>query len=237
MPMPRLLSMLFALASLAACVPPDHVRADAPNAPRRSAHGSSVVQGGTPPLVVASTRPVVEVDPQRALGSASATIAIVEFADYQCPYCRRFHLTTFSKLRQEYVETGKVRYFYKDFPLSSHAHAFSAAVAAHCAGAQGRYWQMQDLLYSEQARLGREGYVALGTKLGLELPRFESCLTSRAAEQAVRRDLMAGRRLGVRATPTFVLGRVEGGRVVVERIAAGTLPFEVFAQEIELMER
>lgn len=237
MPISRLSSILLAIVILAACVPPDGVRADAPAEPARSARGSSVVQGATPPLAVSPVRPVLHVDPERALGSRTATLAIVEFADYQCPYCRRFHVGTFPKLQREYIETGKVRYFYKEFPLSSHAHAFSAAVAAYCAGAQQRYWEMQDLLYTEQARLGRALYVELGAELKLDMPRFESCLTARAAQQAVQRDLDAGRRLGVRATPTFVLGRLEGNRVVVERMAAGAPAFEVFAQEIERLMR
>jgi len=211
--------------------------ADAPSRPERSSRGSSAVQGAPPPVIVVPERPIVGIDSARTRGSPTAALAIVEFADYQCPYCRSFHVGTLPKLEAAYVKTGKVRYIYKDFPLPNHAQAFGAAVAAYCAGAQGRYWEMQDSLYAEQARLGRALYTELAAALKLNGERFHACLGSDTARRAVTRDLNEGRRLGVRATPTFFLGRIEQDRVVIERSATGAPEFEGFAREIEALAR
>lgn len=180
---------------------------------------------------------MVRIDPERALGSSSATLAIVEFADYQCPYCRDFQVGTFAKLRKAYIDTGKVRYFYKDFPLRIHNQALPASVAAYCAGAQKRYWPMHDLLYQEQARLGDGLYTELAVKLALDADKFKACRRSRVAYGAVRRDLEDARRLGIRGTPSFALGRVNGNRVIVQRMATGAPTFDVFARELDALNR
>lgn len=228
------LPLLFVLALVA--VRPA-VAADPSAESGRSNRGSSVVQGAEAPPVVSPGRPVVPVDSKRGRGSGSAALALIEFADYQCPYCRSFHLGILPKLKAAYIDTGKIRYFYKDFPLPNHAHAFDAAVAAHCARTQGRYWQMQERLYAEQARLGEALYAELGEALELDMSRFNSCRGSAQARAAVKRDAYEGRRLGVRGTPSFVLGRLEGDRVVVERLATGAPAFEDFAREIEALGR
>lgn len=223
-----LLPLWLALAGAGADDVPDAVRGN---------HGSSAVQGRPPPAIAARQAPVLRVDPARALGSDDAAFALVEFADFQCPYCRRFQQTLLPRLRAQFIDTGRLRYFYLDFPLPQHEHAFSASVAAHCAARQGRFWDMADALYAEQARLGGALYAALAARLGLEGERFGTCLGAEGAEGAVRRDVAAARRLGVRVTPTFVLGRLEGDRVRVERMAAGVPSFEQFAREIEALGR
>ncbi|SRR5581483_8948642 len=232
---PRRLLLLLLLLSAAGDMA---ISAERPDSARRSDHSSSAVQNAEPPRVITiPTELVVRVDANRALGSASAKVAIVEFGDYQCPYCRAFHVGTLPQLQTAYIDTGKVRYFYKDFPLSIHEHAFGASVAAYCAGAQGRYWQMQELLYAEQARLGVELYGELAGELKLDPERFQACRKSAAARGAVRRDVGEGRDLGINATPSFILGYIEQDRVVVKRTAAGAPSFEVFAKEIEALNR
>ena len=234
--MPHVSRLLLLLPLWLTAAAPMVAAADSAQEPR-SSRGSSAVQGRPPPAIAPRAAPAVRVDARRALGSADAPLAIVEFADYQCPYCRRFHFAMLPRLRAEFVDTGKVRYFYKDFPLPNHEHAFGASVAAHCAGEQGRYWEMVDSLYGGQARLGRELYRALALKLGLDARRFGECLGAQASQHAVRADVAEARRLGVRATPTFVIGRLRGDRVLVERMASGIPTFEQFAQELELLGR
>lgn len=219
-----------ALALLAACVSPTSLETAAPSA---GATESTEARGAP----AATLLPAVRVDPNRALGSPAATIAVVEFGDYQCPYCRGFHVGTLPKLDAAYVQTGKVRYFYKDFPLPMHKSAVPASVVAYCAGAQDRYWQMHDLLYAEQARLGESLYKELAEELKLDMTRFEACRHSRRAQVAVYRNLNDGRALGVSGTPSFVLGRVEGDHVVVQRMATGAPAFEVFARELDALLR
>ncbi len=226
------------IVTLIACASEPSGLADIAKEPTRSERSSSIVQGATPPLVIdPKMLSVVRIDPHRSLGDPTASLAIVEFGDYQCPYCRRFHVGTFSKLNENYIETGKVRYFYRDFPLSMHEHAFSAAVAAHCADAQGRYWQMQELLYAEQARLGNDLYIELATELNLDIGRFKECLKSAAPRRAVSRDIAEGRRAGINATPSFIIGYVEQDRVTIKRMAAGVPDFDVFAKELDALAR
>jgi len=201
----------------------------------RSSRGSSAVQRSAPRAVAPLAPPVVAVDPRRALGSADARVAVVEFADYQCPYCRSFHLNALPRLKERYIDTGRVRFYYMDFPLAHHAHALGASVAAYCAGRQSRYWDMQQRLYAEQAHLGDALYTRLAAELGLDAERFEACRRSNEARAAVERDLLEGRRLGVRGTPTFIVGRIVGGGVKVERMAFGVPTFETFAEELELL--
>lgn len=217
-PMRRLFISL-AIVLLSACVSP---------APKNAAPHD------TPP---ASALPVVRVDPDHALGSSTASIAIVEFADYQCPYCRGFHAQTFPKLKSAYIDSGKARFFYKDFPLRIHPHAFPASVVAYCAGAQQRYWPMQDLLYDNQERLGEVLYVKLAEELKLDIKQFNACRRSGAAFLAIRRDVADGYRLGINGTPSFILGRIHGDRVIVQRMATGTPSFETFAQELDALNR
>src|SRR5690606_19222030 len=88
------------------------------------------------------------------LGSQQAKVAIVEFTDYQCPYCAQYHSETFENLKKEYIDTGKVQYVLRDFPLDFHAYAKGAAIAANCAGEQDAYWQMNHQLFSNQSELG-----------------------------------------------------------------------------------
>jgi len=181
--------------------------------------------------------PRVAVNADRALGDPKAALAIVEFGDYQCPYCRAFHASTFRELRTKYVDTGKVRYFYKDFPLRSHVHAFPASLVAYCAGEQGRFWEMQDHLYAKQIRLGPPLYTELVALFKLDAAKIDACRTSQAARSAVLRDFEDGRRIRISGTPSFVIGHIEGDRVVVERMAAGAPSLESFAEVIEMLSR
>lgn len=180
---------------------------------------------------------MLPVNPDRALGDPKAKLAIVEFGDYQCPYCRVFHTGTFRQLRTAYIDTGKVRYFHKDFPLRMHAHAFGASIAAYCAGEQGRFWEMNEFLYAKQARLGEALYLELVNELELDATRFDACRRSQPAQFAVRRDMEEGRIIRISGTPTFVIGHVDGDRVAVERMATGAPAFETFATELEALGR
>lgn len=204
----------------------------AADGPRRIP-GSSAVQGAPPPV---PPQPLtLRVDDVRSLGSPTATLALVEFGDYQCPYCRDFDIQTLPQIVRAYVEKDKVRYFYRDFPLSKHPEAFRASVVAHCAGEQGRYWETHRRLYANQQRLGEALYTELMQTPGVDRARFKECRDGQAARRAVQQDIAEARAIGVRLTPTFALGRIENGRVVVERIAEGVFPLAVFEREIEAL--
>lgn len=229
---PKLLRFLLLLlaALTAGCASP---AVEAPPTDRSTRGSSALSRPDTSP----PAQPTLTIDPARGTGSDTAPLAIVEFGDYQCPYCRAFHVDTLPKLAAEYIRTGKVRYFHLDFPLRHHAQALPAALAAHCAGAQDRYWGMQGRLYEEQARLGEPLYRELARQLALDPTAFDACRASPAARAAVEQDILQARRLGVRVTPTFVLGHIEGDRIRVERMAAGARAYDTFVQEIEALMR
>ncbi len=157
-------------------------------------------------------------------------MVIVEFTDFQCPFCSRHFLQTFPQIKAEYVDTGKVRYVFMDFPLSSiHPQAQLAAEAARCAGDQASHAEMHDLLFSRQdAWNGRDDaatiFSGFAAELGLDTVAFDACLKAGTHREAVLANLDYGISLGIDGTPAFF---VNGNFI------SGAQPFEVFQQAIE----
>lgn len=220
--------------SLAACAgstsPPDTT---AGVDTERSSHSSGVTYRDTPIRVIGSAPSRVSVKDDPRLGNAAAKIGIVEFSDYQCFYCRDFHQKQFTQLRKEYIDTGAVQFIYKDLPLRMHAQAIPAAMAAHCAGAQNRFWDMHDALFAHQDRLGQNLYPELARQLKLDEAKFNACLESQDPGQNIGQDIGTARRLGFSGTPSFLIGTIEGDTLTVKYRSRGAPRFEVFAQEIE----
>nr|BAL54143.1 thiol:disulfide interchange protein DsbA [uncultured Acidobacteriota bacterium] len=175
------------------------------------------------------------VDGAPAKGEKTARVILIEFSDYQCPFCARHARETLPQIEREYIRTGKVRYVVRDFPLPTHRQAFKAAEAAHCAAEQGRFWEMYARLFEHQHALDVEALPQHAQALGLDLPRFQQCLQEGRYAEAVRRDLEDGRRAGVRGTPTFFLGTLEpdGARVKVQRVIVGAQPYAAFREALE----
>lgn len=171
------------------------------------------------------------------LGDRTAPVALVVYADYQCPYCARFHHGLLAELKTRYIDTGVLLFVHKDFPLSNHAQALPAAIVARCAGKQGQYGPMQGRLYEAQANLGEPLYRQLATAIGLDLEAFKRCRADAAVRQLVERDVAEGERLGVAATPTLMLGRVAGDVVIVERAGTGLPELDALLTEIERLRR
>ena len=169
-----------------------------------------------------------------ALGAKDAPVTVVEFADYQCPFCRKFALNTFDQLKQDYIETGKVRFVYKDFPLEQlgHNQAMPMAEAAYCAGEQGKYWAMHDKVYDEQqtiaprstAQFSSDKIPQWAEELGLNMEQFNQCINSDKYVEEIRGDLQEGQQLGVSGTPTFF---INGKKLV------GAQPYQAFKQVID----
>ncbi len=166
------------------------------------------------------------------LGPADAPVTIIEFSDYQCPYCAHFALETFPEIRRAYVDTGKVRYAARDLPLPFHAFAVPAAVAARCAGEQGKFWEYRDELFRNQSQLGRAPYAELAGSLGLDLAKFEACRAAGQQEAAVRADAAMARSRGISSTPTFVVGRLVDGQFEAEKFSGSKSPKD-FAARID----
>ena len=163
------------------------------------------------------------------LGDPNAPVTIIEYSDYQCPFCARFYADTLPQLKEKYLETGKAKLVYKDFPLSFHANAESAAVAARCAGDQGQYFDYHDMLFDHQDDWSGDSnptdrFVGYAAQIGLDENEFEACLTENRHIDDVRADFQEGQQRGVTGTPAFF---VNGQRIV------GAQPYQVFEQAIE----
>ncbi|MBI2688993.1 MAG: thioredoxin domain-containing protein [Acidobacteria bacterium] len=166
-------------------------------------------------LLLDRPRVDVTVDPARLRGDAGAAVTIVEFSDFQCPYCKEVQQVV-TGLLEKYK--GKVRLGYRDFPLRPiHPQAQKAAEASRCAGEQGKFWEYHDLLYQNQTRLDNNGLAANAQSAGLDAARFGTCLASAKFAPLVESDLQAGIAYGVSSTPTFY---VQGVLVVGGQSAA-----------------
>ena len=189
------------------------------------------VQGG-----VAPSGPVrASVADAPTLGRVDAPVTIVEFSDYQCPFCQRFFATTLPELKKDYIETGKVRYVFRDFPLEMHAQARKAAEAAHCAGEQGKYWEMHDVLFQNQRALAPPQLADHARLVGLDGATFDACLSSGRHAARVDRGLADGAAAGVQGTPGFVIGRTTSGDVVEGTPIRGAQPVDTFRRIIDQM--
>lgn len=168
------------------------------------------------------------------LGSNDASVVLLEFSDFQCPFCGRYARDTFPRIARDFVATGKVRYVFRNFPLAAaHPLAAKAAEAAECAGDQGKYWPMHKRLFAEQAALTPSALAEDAQALGLDPARFDACLQGQKTAR-LEADKGAGTRLGVRATPTFFVGRVEAdGKVRIVRKITGARSYAEFRRILE----
>ena len=164
-----------------------------------------------------------------SLGSPDAPVTIIEFSDFQCPYCERFYSQTFEQLKTNYIDTGKVRFVFKDFPLSFHEKAMPAALAAECAGEQGKYWEMHDKLFGEQQRWVKSDkpndvFKEFAKELGVDTDKFNECLDSQKYLAEIREDQQEGLAAGVQGTPAFFING---------QFLSGAQPYQVFQQVID----
>lgn len=162
------------------------------------------------------------------IGNPDATVTIIEYSDYQCPYCLRFHTTIFPELAKQYIDTGKVKYSFKHFPFLTPESAI-AAQAAECAADQGRFWDYHNYLYAERERTGRlvatkDQLTAFATTLNLDTETFRACLNEDRTLARVQQDAQEGQKVGVRGTPSFLIN----GKLIV-----GAQPLIAFQAAID----
>ena len=168
-------------------------------------------------------------DLARIEGSASAPVWVIVVSDFQCPYCKQWHDTTYPALQSEFVRTGKVRVAYVNFPLNSHAHAWPSAEAAMCAGAQGKFWQMHDAIFDSQQRWATGSapapvFDSLARATGVDMQRWRSCVSSGVTRPLIQADFQRASSAGVRSTPTFLIG---------DEVLAGAHPIASFRRAID----
>ena len=175
-----------------------------------------------------------------ALGSTSAPVTIVEFTDFQCPFCGHHATTTFPALRAKYIMTGRVRYVLRDFPLSQiHPFAMPAARAARCAAAEGagKFWAYHDSLFAHQNDLSDLYFSTLANQVGLYPTAFKACITSGRFDDQIAADARAATAAGFDGTPGFVIGRTRSDGKVTGVAIRGAYPMERFDAAIAAADR
>ena len=179
----------------------------------------------TIPTGVASVNAEDYVDDDPVLGNKNAKLTIVEFSDFQCPFCARFKEQTLNQLKSQYIDTGKVKFVYRDFPLSSiHPMAQKAAEASECADDQEKFWEMHDKIFEGQASLSINSLKQWAAELGLNTNDFNKCLDSGKNKDEVEKDLRDATSSGGQGTPYFIVGEIP---------VSGAQPFSAFQQAIE----
>ncbi len=170
-------------------------------------------------------------------GQADAPVTLVEFTDYQCPFCRRHFNTVLPQLVTEYIETGKIKYVLREFPIVSlHPKAPKASEAALCAGEQGQYWGMHDLMFQNPKQLAVPDLKQGAETLGLDAAAFVDCLDGGSYTETVRTDIAEGAKAGVRGTPSFFLGQTDPanpGKIKATKFIRGAQGYAAFKKAID----
>ena len=206
------------LALVLACAPA--------NGTKQSTQSGTTTRSDTAVLAAAVSAPSdsdgVKADLARIQGNPTASVWVIEVSDFQCPFCRQWHDEAYPKLRDEFVRTGKVRLAYINFPLGQHKHAWPAAEAAMCAGAQGKFWEMHDALFANQGKW--EGlpssvlfFESLARAAGLDVARWRQCLESGKMKPWIQADHDRAQAAGAASTPSFMIG---------DKILVGAQPIE-----------
>lgn len=187
----------------------------------------SAARGNLPPLDSVLRR----AESSRQHGSQYARVTLFEISDFQCPYCKMFHDSTYAKFDSAYVKTGKVRHVFIHFPLPMHNQAFAASKASMCAGAQGKFWEMQDRLFTRQREWrdqadATQRFARYATDLGVEAAQYRDCMENDRVSTLIVNDIMQASGAQVNSTPTLILN---------QKILSGAIPFSQLSQEIEAM--
>ena len=187
---------------------------------------------GQPPASVTS----VNVHGEAFRGDSGARVALIEYADFECPYCGEYERKTFPQILSDYIQTGKLKYFYRDLPLPMHARAMAAARAARCSGEQGKYWEMHDSIFAKQNALSVPALLDRAQTLGLDTAKFTECQSSEKYTTEIQNSISEALKLGIVGSQPYFLGVVEpsGDLSIVKRLQ-GMAPFDVFKTEIDAL--
>jgi len=170
-------------------------------------------------------------------GKSDAPITLVEYSDYECPFCARSYREVISVLEEQYIDTGKLKFVMREYPLANlHKNATNAAIAAQCAGIQGKYYEMHDLLFENQKELGVDNLKSFAATVGLDTATFNACLDGKETEKLVRQDMASGTKLGMRGTPGFFIGMTDlsdPDKVELSVYLKGAKPIDSFRASID----
>lgn len=200
------------------------------------------IQGGELPKSVLPAKPqlpfnmTVNANTQEVKGNKGARIAIIEFSDFQCSYCLSYVTQTFPQIDKDYIKTGKVKYFFRNLPLTdAHPNAFRAAEAAHCAAEQGKFWEAHDRFFANQDTLNPNDWPQHAQALGLNTEKFSQCLDSGKYDDEINQDIDDAQRVGINGTPAFLIGVIapDSSKVTVSKIMMGAEPYDSFKKALD----
>ena len=178
----------------------------------------------------------IDLSGARSRGRADAKVTLVEFSDFQCPFCGRHFRETMPQIDREYIQTGKVRYVFKDFPIETlHPQAPKAHEAANCAGDQNKYWEMWNRLFSNPRQFARPDLSKHAAAEGLDVARFDECVDSGRYTASVKNSVEEAMSLGATGTPYIFLGVTQPGSdtLTATRLIRGAFPYERFKSAID----
>jgi protein-disulfide isomerase len=179
--------------------------------------------------------PTMSVAGELYKGEPAAKVAIIEYADFQCPFCRRFESQVYPNIRDSYIRTGKLKYFHRDMPLVFHQGAMPAARAVHCASEQGKFWEMHDSLLGDTASLSPADIDERAGKLGINVSELDKCIASDRFADIIQRGISEASAMQISGTPTFIIGTLDanGNVMSVKKTVVGASPFEAFKAAID----
>ena len=169
----------------------------------------------------------------RIRGDQQAPVTLLEYSDFTCGYCEKFFEETWPLLNSEYIQTGKLRLIYRDFPRAVSGPSIDTAMAARCAGEQGQYWSMHDRLFSSSRKFSSDQLQQQAEDLRLNVRQFSECVQEERYMESIYRDRMEGGSIGVRGTPHFILYLTHNPEAGPLLVIPGALPFDTFQEHIE----
>jgi protein-disulfide isomerase len=184
-------------------------------------------QGGRAKGPSKPTTAKISIKGKQVMGAEDAPVTVVEFADYQCPFCLRFTKTTFPLLKKKYIDTGKVRWVALNLPLPFHKDARKAAQAAHCAGEQDKFWEMRELLFRNPQKLNTENLPAHAATLSLDITAFNECLQSDRHLAEIDQDAKDAKAVRLTGTPSFIIGKTTKDEITGD-VVIGAQPMNKF---------
>jgi protein-disulfide isomerase len=167
-----------------------------------------------------------------SLGREEAPITLLEFSDYQCPFCRAFDAEIFPEIRKEFIDSGKMRFVSLDLPLPQHPQAWITAEAVRCAGDQGKYWELRGALLTDQSSASEDLIKSAASLLSLDVNRLQICMSSHVHKNEIEEDVADADALQINGTPTFVLGRTLQG-TLEGTILRGVMPYPALRERID----
>ena len=195
-------------------------------------------QAQAPLAPAPETQTMVSIDGAMSKGDNNAKLTMVEFTDFQCPFCARHLKDTMPQIEKEYIKTGKVKYVLRDFPLESiHPQAFKGHEAANCAAEQNKYWEMHEKLFANQRAMAPKDLSGYAEALGMDVAKFQSCIDGNKYAAKVRKDLTDAQKYGATGTPTFFIGLTDskGSDIKAVRKIVGAQSYAAFKDAFDTL--